>query len=226
MATLLMRLQGTQSWGDGSRFTYYRETADRPTKSGVLGLVACALGRGRDEKIIDLAVLRFGVRVDVAGGEWMDFHTVQGLPRAGGGTKPQHVTQRFYLSPETTFLVGLEGDKYLLRCVQDALREPVWMPYLGRRACVPMAPIWLSDGLREEQGLQAALRSYPWLGRGDPPEKLLVELPASGSWQWRQDQPLRGRRFAQRSVRTFAVPTPSSVPALDRGLDQESEGGE
>lgn len=225
MATLLMRLQGTQSWGVDSRFTYYRETADRPTKSGVLGLVACALGRGRDEKIIDLAVLRFGVRVDVAGGEWIDFHTVQGLPRAGGGTKPQHVTQRWYLSPETTFLVGLEGDKYLLRRIQDALREPVWMPYLGRRACVPMAPIWLSDGLREEQGLEAALRSYPWLGwglgQGDPPEKLLVELPASGSWQWRQDQPLRGRRFAQRSVRTFAVPTPSSVPALE-----ESEGGE
>lgn len=216
MATLLMRLQGTQSWGDGSRFTYYRETADRPTKSGVLGLVACALGRGRDEKIIDLAFLRFGVRVDVPGGKWMDFHTVQGLPRARGGTKPQHVTQRFYLSPETTFLAGLEGDKYLLRRIQDALREPVWAPYLGRRACVPMAPVWLPDGLREEQGLEAALRSYPWLGRGDPPEKLLVELPDAGSWQWRQDQPLRGRRFAQRSVRSFAVQTPPAL-VLDRG---------
>lgn len=43
---LLLWLQGPlQAWGHDSRFGR-RDTLDFPTKSGVLGLVCCALGAG------------------------------------------------------------------------------------------------------------------------------------------------------------------------------------
>lgn len=206
MTTLLMRLQGIQAWGSESRLTYQRTTDDLPTKSGVLGLVACALGRERDESIDDLATLRFGVRVDVPGRQWLDFHTIQDAPRARGGTKPRHITRRYYLDPNATFLAGLEGDRWLLREIKAALEKPAWIVSLGRRACLPMAPISLSDGLYD-QSLEAALRSYPWLGTGEPPRKVSMEIPGKGD-HWRQDQPLGDRQFAQRRVKTVSIPVP------------------
>ena len=64
MSTLLLRLAGTlQSWGDDSKFEI-RRTEKEPTKSGVIGLLAAALGRRRDESLDDLIQLKFGVRVD------------------------------------------------------------------------------------------------------------------------------------------------------------------
>ena len=48
MATVLLRLIGPmQSWGTTSRFDE-RDTGKEPTKSGVLGLVAAALGIDRE----------------------------------------------------------------------------------------------------------------------------------------------------------------------------------
>jgi len=45
MSVLLLRLAGPlQSWGDSSRFAT-RGTRREPTKSGVIGMVAAALGR-------------------------------------------------------------------------------------------------------------------------------------------------------------------------------------
>lgn len=44
MSTLLMRLAGPlQSWGTTSRFDQ-RDTGKEPSKSGVIGLMAAALG--------------------------------------------------------------------------------------------------------------------------------------------------------------------------------------
>ncbi len=55
-----------QSWGTRSRFDY-RDTWPYPTKSGVVGLLAAALGPDRNEDVSDLAALRMGVRVDRKG---------------------------------------------------------------------------------------------------------------------------------------------------------------
>ena len=49
MATLLLRLAAPlQAWGADSKFET-RKTAREPTKSGVIGLLAAALGLRRDE---------------------------------------------------------------------------------------------------------------------------------------------------------------------------------
>ncbi|MFI1203483.1 type I-E CRISPR-associated protein Cas5/CasD [Streptomyces sp. NPDC020883] len=90
-ATLLLRLEGIlQAWGTNSHF-HNRDTLPRPTKSGVIGLLAAADGHDRDERRTDsddylplrtLTQLRFGVRADRPGVLVEDFHT------AGGGNYP------------------------------------------------------------------------------------------------------------------------------------------
>ncbi len=79
---LLIRLAAPlQSWGLNGRFSH-RDTHSRPTKSGVIGLCAAALGVTREEPLGELADLLFGVRADRPGTPLRDYHTV------GGGRYP------------------------------------------------------------------------------------------------------------------------------------------
>ncbi|MFE2595736.1 type I-E CRISPR-associated protein Cas5/CasD [Streptomyces sp. NPDC059396] len=79
---LLVRLAGPlQSWGLAGRFAR-RDTHSRPTKSGVIGLCAAALGLAREEPLGELAQVLFGVRADRPGTPLRDYHTV------GGGRFP------------------------------------------------------------------------------------------------------------------------------------------
>jgi len=70
-----------QSWGVSSRYGS-RDTLDHPSKSGVIGLCAAALGRRRDESIADLAALRYGVLVVDPGQVAEDYQTVSNVLRA------------------------------------------------------------------------------------------------------------------------------------------------
>lgn len=156
MATLLLRLAGPlQSWGIDSKYDT-RGTGREPSKSGVIGLLAAALGlrRDQDEEIGALASgLRFGVRVEQEGTLLRDFHT------AHKGNKPPYVTQRYYLS-DAVFLVGLEsGDEDLLSMLEEALNAPAFPLFLGRRSCPPVPP--MSLGIREGD-LLTVLREAPW----------------------------------------------------------------
>lgn len=79
---LLIRLAGPlQSWGLTGRFAH-RDTHSRPTKSGVIGLCAAALGIPREQPLGGLADVLFGVRADRPGTPLRDYHTV------GGGRFP------------------------------------------------------------------------------------------------------------------------------------------
>lgn len=74
-ATVTFRLVGPQqAWSSRERRAY-RPTQDHPTKSGVIGLVANALGRDRSDDITDLVGLRLGVRADRPGVVESDYHT-------------------------------------------------------------------------------------------------------------------------------------------------------
>lgn len=153
MSTLLLRLAAPlQAWGTESKFET-RRTGREPSKSGVIGLVAAALGRKRNEPIDDLVNLRYGVRVDKEGKLLHDYHTVQML---SGKT---YVTHRYYLS-DATFLVGLESENDVwLEEIQRALLCPVFPLFLGRRSCIPSQPIVL--GIRKTS-LIDALKNEPW----------------------------------------------------------------
>ena len=76
MSTLLLRLAAPlQAWGINSKFDI-RKTEREPSKSGVVGLLAAALGRRRDESLDDLTALTFGIRSDKEGELLKDFHMV------------------------------------------------------------------------------------------------------------------------------------------------------
>lgn len=153
MSTLLLRLAAPlQSWGVASKFDI-RDTAREPTKSGVIGLLAAALGRSRTENLDDLKDLYFGVRIDQPGILLRDYHTARQKKNVAS-----FVTTRYYLA-DAVFLVGLEGEENFLQKLAVALQNPVFPLYLGRRSCPPVGRLVL--GLRE-RALRQAIEEEPW----------------------------------------------------------------
>lgn len=152
---LLLRLAGPlQSWGEHSHFNE-RDTAAFPTRSGIIGLLASALGRHRGEPIDDLAGLSLTIRVDRPGAVLNDLHTVGGgLPARATVTTAEGkkrtgdtgtlLTHRAYLA-DAAFTVALTGDTTLLHETRRALAAPHWPPYLGRRSCPPEGPLLLGQ---------------------------------------------------------------------------------
>jgi CRISPR system Cascade subunit CasD len=217
MSTLLLRLAGPlQSWGYRSRFSD-RDTGLEPTKSGVVGLLCCALGRRRSESPADLAALRMHVRVDRQGSLLKDFHTAGGgvfrgsrdyfAPTSSGARgKNPVVTERHYLQ-DSSFLVALEGDGGLLKVLAGALQDPHWPLALGRRSCPPSEPVFVAEINHEaraalcETPLRLHRRYLPtrWdETKGEPiPDlasqklRLLLELPPGDiAGEIRRDVPL------------------------------------
>jgi len=153
MTTLVLRLAGPmQAWGAASRFTY-RATLDHPTKSGVVGLLAAAMGRRRTDPLEDLLDLSFGVRLDQPGSLCRDFQTSH---RANGVALP--LSHRFYLA-DAVFVAAVEGPSPLIETMHDAVRRPQFPLYLGRRACPPTFPLDL--GIRDS-GVRPTLEREPW----------------------------------------------------------------
>jgi CRISPR system Cascade subunit CasD len=200
-----------QSWGTQSRFDV-RDTGYEPSKSGVVGLLCAALGRPRHQPVDDLARLEMGARVDRQGTLQRDYHTAGkgGFYRVSGVVERKSLIEstRYYLA-DAIFLVGLAGDADLLDDLFHALRDPVWMLYLGRKAFVPGEPIWLPDGLRHGEGLMQALRVYPWLGHGGgPPDQLRVVRDAPDGEIVRYDTPVSfdRREFLPRRIAVEFIP--------------------
>jgi CRISPR system Cascade subunit CasD len=166
MRAIALRLEGPmQSWGaqtagDG------RPTLDMPTKSGVLGLVAAALGLMRDA-VEDLRRLHAGlglvVRVDRPGSRGIDFHTAQEVPRAERGMQPTVVTRRGYLYDAVFTVLLVERDTVVpsLETMVSALRYPRFAPYLGRRACPPATRVLALPGVIEGSDWQELLNRIP-----------------------------------------------------------------
>lgn len=159
MSTLLLRLAAPlQSWGTDSKFET-RRTQREPSKSGVIGLLAAALGWRRDADLSRLTALRFGVRVDRNGELLKDFHTAK-------SRKTSYITYRYYLS-DAIFLVGLESeDEDFLYELKAALELPCFPLFLGKRSCPPTLPLVLEicnkdleTALREKENLNTNQKS-------------------------------------------------------------------
>lgn len=227
MPTLLLRLAGPmQSWGTTSRFDQ-RDTGKEPSKSGVIGLLAAALGIDREKwpDLEPLTHLSMGVRHDRPGVPKRDYQTAgcatddtiikaDGTQAKGGGI----VSDRFYLA-DAAFLVGLEcDDRSLLERIHAALRDPAWPLALGRKSYVPSEPIWIENGVQDVP-LRNALTQWPWIALQrrweELPEKLLVSFESEdGSGALKMDQPLSSfaeRRFGARFVCSEWIPFPQEV---------------
>lgn len=173
--TLFLRLTSPlQSWGEDSQWSE-RRTAPEPTKSGIVGLLSCALGWADDERIRNLSRrVRMGVRCDVPGtpSPLRDYHTVgggydkpqlltaEGRPKYVTNTKKPHTepTWRYYLC-NASFLVAVQSDDATIKELAQAVQFPVWPIYLGRKSCVPTRPLF--DGMGDYDSLRSALDQHP-----------------------------------------------------------------
>ena len=204
VATLFLRLEGPmQAWGVSSQWNI-RETGREPSKSGVVGMICCALGLRRDNPELmhwlkKLNALSMGVRVDRQGTILNDYHTVgakYGILAANGKIKYTEssgeietvLSQRFYLY-DASFLVALQGDEKVLTDVRAALNAPHWPLFLGRKCCVPSLPVVERFGPDEPQppaefeSLDKALAFPKWMHRGDeiPPKRLRIVIESNAS---------------------------------------------
>jgi CRISPR system Cascade subunit CasD len=214
-----------QSWGTSSRFDQ-RDTGKEPSKSGVIGLIAAAMGINRDNwtDLEPLTHLIMGVRHDRPGVPKRDYQTAgcvtsDTIIKADGKpSKDGVVSQRFYLA-DAAFLVGLQGeDRVLLHKAHDALCNPVWSLGLGRKSYAPSEPIWLENGVQDDS-LREVLTRWPWIASPrkweEPPEKMVVSFESKdGSGTLKMDQPLSSfaeRRFGARFVRSEWIIFPQEV---------------
>ncbi|MEI6243398.1 MAG: type I-E CRISPR-associated protein Cas5/CasD [Chlamydiota bacterium] len=156
---ILMWLEAPlQSWGYDSKFDR-RDTLKFPTKSGILGLLCCALGAGGEQRellsifsTLSQTVFSFirlkGEREPMLSDfhmvgssynekdPWENLHipkTVKGKKANKGGTK---ITYRNYLQ-DAAFAVLLEVPVAMSINLAAALQNPVWDLYLGRKNCAP-----------------------------------------------------------------------------------------
>lgn len=201
MSTLLLRLAGPmQSWGTDSKFDV-RRTGREPSKSGVIGLVAAALGIRRQDRegLNKLLSLRFGVRVDREGSMMRDFQTAEG--------ESKYVTYRYYLA-DAVFVAGLESeDTELLQQIGCAIEAPAFPLYLGRRSCPPVGRVFLGiyDKPLEETLRETALSDSTRLVldavEGEP-GGLVRDVPLSFDPAWREYTYRRvTEKFLRESVR-------------------------
>lgn len=161
---LLMWLEAPlQAWGHDSRFGR-RDSLDFPTKSGVLGLLCCALGKSgkqtdwlaqwaKRDMVVQAYVLQDKHSQPLPRLPMLrDFHMVGSgyddadpwqtllIPKKSDGSKAvgggSKMTYRYYLQ-DMAFAVALQGPQAELEELQWALHNPVWDLYLGRKNCVP-----------------------------------------------------------------------------------------
>ena len=217
---LSLRFEGPlQSWGFDSQYNR-RNTGLMPTKSAVAGMCCAALGyrRGSAEesvflgKFIKIKMMAIAKPRNLGNKELpvrrlQDYHTVKNTKRATGTINENCVlTHRQYLT-DSSFGILLEGDSTLLKQVADALENPVWGIWLGRKACIPTAPILAGLRSDRKEALHLLIGDKPieaFTRQEDAPtfsegRDSIPDMPVSFS--------IERRKFSPRRVQT----TPGSV---------------
>lgn len=213
--TLFLRLEGPlQSWGERSRWSI-RDTATEPTKSGIIGLIACALGYTSDEQIRPLSQkTRLGIRVDAPGTQIVDYHTIgggydtptlltaQGKPKKSSGSPHTEISERAYLC-DASFLAAVQvrndDDDPLIAHMAEALQNPVWPVFLGRKACVPSRPVFAGmafcESLTEALADHTSFTAYRQARQNERPFTLRLVLESDTPTGRRQRDNLYSRQY-------------------------------
>jgi CRISPR system Cascade subunit CasD len=151
-------------------------TRSRPTRTGVIGVLAACLGMERTQ-VADLTALHEGigvaVRVDAVGARMTDYHTAM-VPRgeqARGQSSRWHELQAGRPEAQQTYRDYVVGGHYTvahwartrskvtLDEIMRALLKPVYVPFAGRACCsfaLPFDPL-----IVEADGLLAAFAQRP-----------------------------------------------------------------
>jgi CRISPR system Cascade subunit CasD len=210
-----LRLQGPmQSWGHSSQFNR-RDTALFPTKSALVGLCCAAMGFGRgseeekttllkftETKLVCFAIPCKQKNKEVAVKRMQDYHTVQNTRDAKGNIKNDAVlTYRQYLN-DACFIALLEGETEFLSHIAEGLQNPVWGVWLGRKACIPSAPVFAGLYSSESEAISKILE---FEGKTIENFSHVREVSSFGDGvDSYMDQPvsfdIHGRKFAPRRV--------------------------
>ena len=224
---LFLRLEGPlQSWGLRARWDV-RDTGDEPSKSGLIGLLGCALGYPvYDKRLEDLdRELTLGIRVENEGRKLVDFQTITGvLPTAEGKYKGKPDDPATIISPRTylqdgAYLAVFAGSEPIIKQCAYSLTKPRWPIFLGRKSCPPTRPVFvaMTDGY---SSIEDALKHYPWdwsgkdaLPQGERPAKLrcVLEDPAGEAMRPDRIRTNPARMYDSRLVRVFSVDFPGET---------------
>lgn len=189
MDFLVFQLQAAlASWGDVA-VGEYRGTQTHPSASALLGLLGAALGLRRDDEASHAALrdgLRFAVGTVDAGQLMRDYHTTQVPGRSDLKGRPHRTRRDELCVPKRDLhtilstrdfrqggawvvaVQALPGAPHALHVLAQALREPRFVLYLGRKCCPPAAP--LAPRVLAAASAHAALTDY--LAAAEPPAAL------------------------------------------------------
>ncbi|MHB1845469.1 MAG: type I-E CRISPR-associated protein Cas5/CasD [Deltaproteobacteria bacterium] len=198
---ILLRLEGPLMSFGGPLVDQQGVTQRYPALSMVTGLIANALGFDHSEADSTQALqtrIRYAVRADRPGHALQDYQTVdlgqdhlaetgwttrgkvdeRGTGKATSGT---HIRFRDYWADACfTVALTLTPGKPSLDDVAAALQQPARPIFLGRKSCLPSAPIHLARV--EAGGLLAALQDAPRTNREKAGDRV-------SAW-WPDDEPL------------------------------------
>ena len=127
-----------------------------------------------------IAIPRSGVKWDLPVRRLLDYHTVgggydpkepgergcitvsagNGKPRQKGGRSLPVLTYRQYLA-DASFGVLLEGASPLLKQIADALEDPIWGIWLGRKTCIPSTPVFAGLKNNRDNALRLLIGEKP-----------------------------------------------------------------
>lgn len=170
-----------QAWGTVA-VGEIRPVASRPTRSGLLGLLAAAMGIRRSDGVRLMALnqkCRIAVREDCPGSRIVDYHTAQVPSEKGkrvfktrkdelGGLLEKDeklntiLSNREYLTNGVfTACVWLEeGGVFTMQDMKEALLKPKLHVYLGRKSCPPAWP-FTPEIINAENELKALIGYMP-----------------------------------------------------------------
>lgn len=204
-------------------------TESLPRKSAISGLIGAALGpkdRGhgsaRDLEAVATRY-RLHIRVEARNPTTEDFQVLGSLPpratpsaerhhrlttasaqafpsKRGQGNFETTVSRKDYLA-HSEFTSAIETDEETARAWLDALREPVFMPYLGRKSCAPAFPFILGLSEGTVANLFSTLPHVEKHPTGSGSAKSLVGYEVTGDYDLH---------------RTLPHPSPYAPPTLDR----------
>lgn len=203
MTAVYLRLAGPlQSWATARVSGNVVRTSPRPTRSGIEGLVAGALGYRRDDWPEWLQSMKIAVRTDRPGITIYEYQTINPRPEdqyfqrrlwlmqtgrqpakvisfTPDGQSKTAIVRRTYLS-DAEFLVRITDQNHLPQICQG-LARPVFSPYLGRKAFPPTFPFFLGAGDEE------LLETLPTKGEAPGTRLLRVDhLQAGRASAWEE----------------------------------------
>lgn len=166
-----------QSWRNTTLGPNKGFTEIHPTKSGIAGMIACAMGYPKDDSRIETLKNSFELYLDINKSSsitnkenkipdvMMDFQTVRsknGMVLVGGTLDCNASLMEKEFLVNHKFVLYIKADDELLMNIQYALKNPVWDYYLGSKCCIPAEPVCGEiisvKGLEEEDSVYQHIR--------------------------------------------------------------------